>query len=323
MKVYKKQMTFNITVVVIYHNEQRNLPGLLDSFEGLKGTGLESRIPFLFIDNNSVDDSSEIIKKWINSNFWVTANILTRGKNHIAEARQQALCGVQTPWLAFIDADSRLVPGWFEKVIQSINDGNPETAVIGGESSYLVERNWHSFIVKLARYFPMGKKGDKKTEIFHVPTNNYLLKKEAGLKVGGFDSFFNRVGEDLDINVRLRRKYRIFYDPRFSIKHRSPSSIFNWYSKMALYGRAQSFVLIKYFGQVPWKKFLPGVMIPLFLVFVYHFPGSLILLVFFFLIPGFGFYFLSLIFYGLGEWVGLALALSMILRRTANNGNNN
>ncbi len=307
-------MKTEVTVVVIYHNEEKNLRDLLDSFEDIKGTGLEPRFQFLFIDNNSMDASSGIIEEWINSNSLIMGRILSRRKNHMAEARQEALCEVQTPWLAFMDADTRLVPGWFEKVIRSITDASPETAVIGGESHYLVDKKWHSFIIPLANYFPMGKVENKKTEISHVPTNNYLLKKEAGLKVGGFDSFFDRVGEDLDINVRLRKKYRIFYDPQFSVEHKAPSSVFDWYSKMAFYGRAQSFVLIKYFGLgvVPYEKFFPGIMIFLLLIFVCYFPKSLILLILFLFIPRSRFYFLSFIFYGLGEWVGLAMILKSL-----------
>ena len=308
-------MRTEVTVVVIYHNEKRNLQTLLESFEDIRDTGLEPQFRFLFIDNHSTDISSKIVKKWMDSNSWVKGEILNREENHMAEARQQALCKVQTPWLAFIDADSHLIPGWFEKVIKSIFDEGPETAVIGGESSYFVEKNWHFFIIPLAKCFPIGKKGSKKIEIPHVPTNNYLLKKEAGLKVGGFDSFFNQVGEDLDINVRLRKKYKIFYNPQFSVKHRPPSSIFNWYSKMALYGRAQSFVLIKYFGEVPFEKFLPGITILLFLIFVYYFPEIVILLVLSLFIPRFRFYLLSLVFYGLGEWVGLALVLTRGFKR--------
>lgn len=301
-------MKTEVTVVVIYHNEEGNLQALLDSFGDIKG-GLESRFQFLFIDNNSMDASSGIVEKWIKSNSLIMGRILSRRKNHMAEARQQALCEVETPWLAFMDADSRLVPGWFEKVIKLTTDAGPETAVIGGEIHYLPDKKWHSFIIPLANRFPIGKMENEKTEISHVPTNNYLLKKEAGLKVGGFDSFFNRVGEDLDINVRLRKKYRILYDPQFSVEHRAPSSVFNWYSKMAFYGRAQSFVLIKYFGEVPYEKFIPGIMTFLLLIFICHFPKSLILLVLLVFIPHFRFYFLSFIFYGLGEWVGLAIVL--------------
>ena len=53
-----------VTVVVIYHNEEGNLQALLDSFGDIKGTGLESRFQFLFIDNNSHGcNSSGIVEK--------------------------------------------------------------------------------------------------------------------------------------------------------------------------------------------------------------------------------------------------------------------
>ncbi len=309
-------MKIQVTLVVVYHNEKENLQALLGSFEDMAGTGLESRFQFLFINNHSVDVSSGIIEGWMESHPQFVSRILNRRKNHMAEARQQALHEVRTPWLAFVDADSRLVSGWFEAVLKSIADASPETAVIGGKAHYLADRPWHSFVIPLAGYFPMGKKTNRKTKIPHIPTNNYLLKREAGLKVGGFDSFFDRVGEDMDINVRLRKKYGIFYDPRFSVEHKLPTSVFQWYSKMALYGRAQSFVFVKYFGEVPHEKFLPGILIPLILIMIGSVPWSFILLILLFFIPRPRLYLLSIIFYGLGEWVGLVMALTGCLKKS-------
>ena len=303
---FQKSST-EVTLVVIYYNEEKNLPTLLDSFEYIKGTGLTEQFQFLFIDNNSQDQSSKIVESWIESKPWLKAKNLNRQKNQMASARQQALNQVQTPWLCFVDSDVILASDWFEKAIKSISFADSKTAVIGGQSQYLVHHKWQSFILPLANYFPLGKNKDH--EVPHVPTNNYLLKKNTALEVGGFDPFFDRVGEDMDINVRLRKKYKIIYDPLFSVKHKAPESILDWYYKMILYGRAQSFVFLKYFGEVSWEKCLPAVAVFLVSTTLCLFPKSLILLVVFLLIPRSQFYLLSFVFYGLGEWVGLFIGL--------------
>ena len=305
-----------VTLVVVYHNEKENLPCLLESFENELAGGWGSHFQFLFIDNHSTDHCSELVEKWLKSHPEIKGKNQIRLENHMAEARQQALDEVTSPWLAFVDADSRLMPGWFEKLLESIDKASAQTAVIGGKSHYRVEKDWHRFVIPLANHFPMGKRKNQKTKLPHVPTNGYLLKKQAACQVGGFDPFFSQVGEDLDINVRLRKRYEIFYDPQFCVEHKLPASIWSWCYKMALYGRAQSFVFVKHLGEIPIEKFFPLAMVSLVSFLLFCFPKTLILLILCLWIPRCRFYLLTFAFYGFGEWVGLIVALLRFFRQS-------
>lgn len=297
-----------ITVVVIYHNEEQNLPFLLDSFSCDSAPQFKT----LFINNASTDRSEHIVNDWLRK-YPNSGENFNRVENSMAGARQQALGLVCTPWLAFVDADSSLEECWFENVHKALDDIDDKTVVVGGGSCYVATEEWHKFVIPLWSYFPLGKKQKQKVPVAHVPTNNYLLRRESALRAGGFDFYFKRVGEDLDINVRLRKLGTIYYDPKFLVFHKLPTSIYDWYRKMAFYGRAQSYVALKYRGSIPKEKFIPLLLVALVTSTIALLPElGLILMTLLLVIERTRFFVLTFLFYGMGEIVG---ALQMLFSK--------
>lgn len=295
-----------ITFAVVYHNEEKNISHLLESVESEINESSKLFFKFLFIDNRSDDQSSEIIQSWAKSQPELSTKNINRDLNHMAEARQQALETSDTEWIVFVDADSTLKPMWFESLLRTIGDIEDNVVVVGGGSEYLETEGWHKFVTSIARYFPMGKKQSQRAVVNHVPTNNYLVNRVQALRAGGFDSFFKRVGEDLDINVRLKKQGQIIYEPRFSVFHNLPKSSLHWYGKMALYGRAQSFVFLKYGGAVPKEKFIPLILVIILNLGLAYFPRpAVIIFSSLLIIPRSRFFTLTFLFYGLGEFVGV------------------
>lgn len=300
-----------LTLSVVLRNEAHQVKNLLDSFEEKIPTENESSIHFLFIDNCSSDNTVALLESWKASNSHLKIQILQRSKNSMAEARQMAVDQAKTDWVSFVDADTILESRWFEKVFAVIKNHPAEAVAIGGGSRYRSHLNWHHHVDFLAERFPLGKKKDEKTEVLHVPTNNLLVKVSAVKEVGGFDPYFERVGEDLDLCVRLRRIGRIIYDPSFSVIHNLPKRKQAWYAKMAYYGRAQSYVFLKYGGEIPILKFVPlfGLFLSCFLILLFPLLSMALMLIVL-LSPNLRFWVTSVLIYGAGELVG---AFQMIL----------
>lgn len=134
------------------------------------------------------------------------------------------------------------------------------------------------------------------------------MRRDAVLAMGGFHKFYKRVGEDLDLTVRASRFGLIAYQPTFKVNHRLPERVSDWYYKMTLYGRAQSFVLLHNKGGVPLVKFLPTLCLLTWILLLLTRPSiAILLLALFFISSRLRFYFLSFFFYGLGELMGLLL----------------
>ncbi len=299
------QEKVRVTLAVVFHNEEKSLPKLLESIEVVFAEECEETFEFLFVNNDSRDNSLSILLNWRMQNESLKIRIINRTENHLAKARTQCLELCNTPWLAFVDADAILNERWPKNVLIVLGDLDTDVVAVGGGSDYVGEQSWHQYAKSLARYFPMGKKQSQKVRVNHAPTNNYLLRKTSGIAVGGFDPFFDRVGEDLEFNVRLRTAGKILYDPLFSVQHGLPSTVEQWYRKMALYGRAQSFVFSKYPGSLPIEKFFPLAFCILINVFLIFYPLlGFVTIVLSLSIARIRFFFLTFLFYGLGEAVG-------------------
>lgn len=296
-----------VTVCVIFRNEESNLPVLLQSIEqNILKEDPALKCSFLFVDNDSLDKSVEIIHSWIKQQSRGT--LIQRNENHLALARNQALEASQAPWVAFVDADTCLQKCWWQELQKAIAEASPETNIIGGGSEYQGSELWHTYARSLDAYFPMGKNQERQTFVDHVSTNNCLMRREAVLAMGGFHKFYKRVGEDLDLTVRASRSGLIAYQPTFKVNHRLPDKVSDWYFKMTLYGRAQSFVFLRNRGGIPLVKFIPTLCLLAWLLLLLVKPSlAVVILALFFVSSRLRFYFLSFLFYGLGELMGLLL----------------
>ena len=294
-----------VTVAVVFHNEGKGINDLLNSIDQFIGDHAED-FPFLFIDNASSDNTGKIVQTWGKKNSSIEFELHTRRSNHMAYARQDALELTKTPWVVFVDADAVINPGWFENIQLVLEDLDQDVAGVGGHSDFFGDQYWHAYARSLGQLFPIGKLPSKRVEVNHVPTNNYLVNRKMAVEAGGFNPFFQRVGEDLEFNVRLRKVGKIVYDSSFSVAHKLPDTVLQWYGKMALYGRAQTYVVLERRHGIPVEKFIPLLLCFLMVGLMQSFPlitGSL----FFFsqLIPRVRFFTLTFLFYGLGEFVGL------------------
>ncbi len=294
-----------VTFAVVFHDEEAALPKLLDSVSAVFKENHDKLFHFLFIDNNSTDRSVQTLQQWIHQNPQLRTEVHRRDLNHLAEARSQALSMCQTPWLAFVDADSQLQENWADHVVFTIKEVTEDVVAIGGRSDYWGDQSWHRYALSLAQYFPIGKTQAQVVAVDHIPTNNYLLRVKAGLQAGAFDSIFRFVGEDLDFNCRLRKIGTLLYQPLFGVSHELPLLIEAWYRKMSEYGRAQTMVLLKNKGGVPVEKFFPLLFCIFLNMSLLSFPTiTFIVSTLALLIPRTRFFFLTFLFYGLGEFVG-------------------
>lgn len=299
----------NLTIAIVIFNEKKKLSDFLQALQK-EVEACPSLINVLFIDNHSTDSSCEIIKEWQKQNPSISSKIINRTKNHMAEARQQALVEAKTEFVVFLDGDCFVIDGWMKGIQKAIADWPETQGACGGPSPYSDKEEWHKFAISLAQLFPWGVMGSKKKKVNHMPTCNYLVHRNRALEVGGFHSFFEKTGEDLDFNARLSLKYEIFYNPNFSITHHLPERKSDWFRKMAYYGRAQSLVFLNNQGGVNKEKFLPLMFVVLLTCFAFLYPLVVqpILLISL-LVPRLRFLLLSILFYGLGELVGIFLFL--------------
>ncbi len=261
----------------------------------------------MIVDNNSSDHSVEIIQSWEKrqKHPFMEVQTVKRSENHLGKAREQAIQSCKTPWIIFVDGDTQLEWNWSQGLYETFKKIDDNTVGVGGSSYYIPERKWHHWASQLSNVFPLGRTKNNKV-VDHVPTNNYLLRVEAVKKAGGFSPLYSHVGEDLDLNIRLRKEGLIYFSNEFTLRHYLPESQKVWFQKMFNYGWAQSVVAINNFGGVSFAKAIPvAFLITLIFSFYFYYLATLLTIVTLMFFPMLRFYFLTLVFYGGGEMLGL------------------
>ena len=291
-----------LTVSIVLYNEEKNMESCLQALSK-EIDSVQENINVLLIDNNSTDASIKKLQGFLEK--YKNTRLIKRKSNNLGEARQEALENTKTSHLVFLDADCLVQEGWLSALLKTIDDWSDDVGACGGVSLYEKERPWHFFAESLSQLFPWGRGKGEKKQVSHMPTNNLIIKTSLALEVGGFDSFFDRVGEDLDFSIRLNKKYKIIFSPNFQVHHKLPLKYNDWLRKMSFYGRAQSFVFLKNGGGLKLEKFFPLFFSILCSYFLLTFPiQSQVMTIIVMFIPRLRFFALSFLFYGFGELIG-------------------
>ena len=197
-----------VSVVIAVRNEQVYLPRLLSSLEALDYP--EESIEFLIINDQSVDQTAEILAKWAKgkSNRLITTSSPIRngvdGLNGKAAALT-TLCKKATgEFLFFTDADCEVNPQWVKEGVSCFKS---TTGMVIGitkvkDSSHFGKFQelewWHTLgQVKIAADLGIQTTG---------LGNNMIIRKTAYDQSGGFERTKGSLTEDLEISRLIHQQ---------------------------------------------------------------------------------------------------------------------
>jgi len=210
----------------------------------------------LLVDNASQDNSIAVIKE-----TFPEVEIMEASVNlGFAKANNLAVrkCG-DCDWIALLNPDAFPEPDWLENLIKAAKQ-NPEYSFFGstqfkhgtkdvldgtGDVYHVSGQSWR-------RDFGYSiKNTEKRTgEIFSPCAAAALYKREAFLKVGGFDENFFCQIEDVDLGFRLRLVgYKCLYVPNAVVWHIG-SAFTGKDNRLALYFAHRNMVWTYCFGDI-------------------------------------------------------------------------
>lgn len=166
----------------------------------------------LIIDDGSEDGSIDVAREY-------PVSIIEHGENRgLAAARNTAFRRATYPFLATIDTDARLDPGYAKYALMEFENGDATLAGVGG---MLVEQHTDSLPDAWRARHLAQHWGDMRlcppTFLFG---SNSVFRREAVLDVGGYDERYRTNAEDGEISVRLRhRGYGLCYTPAARAYH--------------------------------------------------------------------------------------------------------
>src|SRR6201996_1667589 len=199
-----------LSFVVPAYNEEAYLGPCLESI--LEQTrGLEHLTEIIVVNNASTDRTREIALSYLR------VRLVDELRKGLPFARQAGFLASTGSLIANVDADSRLTPGWVEKVLSTFREYEGHNPPLVSFSGPLV-------------YYDLTPRQSRLVNVFYMiawltyATNKYILRvgsmvqggnfvlSRAGLEsIGGYDVSITFYGEDTDIARRLHQVGKVLF----------------------------------------------------------------------------------------------------------------
>ena len=183
-----------ISVVMPAHNEENYLPATLEALFGLS----ECEFECIVVPNGCTDRTEEIARQ-----FPVT--VVVEKRANISNARNVGAGRAQYPYLLFLDADIRIVPGFLSALLRKAEEADAVVVLPVFEPDIRTVK---------ARYFLLAQNFGH--HVMRSPMGLTFTRKDIFEKVGGYDES-TEPAEDIDYVRRALRYGRFAY-----LKHPRP-----------------------------------------------------------------------------------------------------
>jgi len=199
-----------LSVVIPAYNEEAYLPACLESVSAeLCANAGRGTFEIVVVDNASTDRTAQV------ASGFPFVRVVAEPRKGLTHARQCGLDAARGEILAYVDADTRMPPGWIGRVLDTY-ERDPHVVCVSGPYVYdelsrakraFVRLYWLLLampIYRFTRYMAVG--------------GNFAASKEALLRIGGFDTTISFYGEDTNIARRLAQAGRIVFDLRLVMR---------------------------------------------------------------------------------------------------------
>lgn len=196
-----------VSLLIPAYNEEKYIGACLDS---IISNAPHSFYEIIVIDNASTDKTAKIVAYYRKHNV----RIVKESHKGLTWARQRGFIEATGDILAFVDADTRMEYGWYEKIIQAYTY-NTNIACLSGPYVYydasalyniLVKMYW--YLLALPSYWIIG---------YMLVGGNFAIRRDVLEKMGGFDTSIPFYGEDTNIARRAARFGKVKFDITFKM----------------------------------------------------------------------------------------------------------
>jgi glycosyltransferase involved in cell wall biosynthesis len=187
-----------LSFVVPAYNEEAYLPACLESILA-QTRELGDRVEIIVVNNASTDRTRDVALGYPG------VRVVDEQRKGLTFARQAGFAASTGELIANVDSDARLTPGWVAQVLREF-EGRPELVALSGPLVYydltpsqrITVRLFYAvaFLVYVLNRYVL-RAGSM------VQGGNFVLRREALEKIGGFNTAIAFYGEDTDIARRM------------------------------------------------------------------------------------------------------------------------
>jgi glycosyltransferase involved in cell wall biosynthesis len=187
-----------LSFVVPAFNEEAYLADCIESI--LRQTeGMEETTEIIVVNNASCDGTREVALRY------PRVRLVDEPRKGLTHARQAGFAASSGRLIANVDADSRVTPGWVERVLGAF-DRNPRLVAFSGPLIYYDLTPQQRGLVQVF-YFSAWMTYFVNRYILRVGSmvqgGNFVVTRAALEQIGGFNLGIDFYGEDTDIARRM------------------------------------------------------------------------------------------------------------------------
>jgi glycosyltransferase involved in cell wall biosynthesis len=195
-----------ISVIIPAHNEEKYIGPCIES--ALEHAPADFLQEIVVVDNASTDRTAEVAARY------PKVRVLHEAEKGVTHARQRGLSTVRSDLIAFVDADTRLPAHWFPSVHREFST-QPELVSLSGPYVYYDLSEKDNVWVK--RYWRYLAHSSYKISRAMVVGGNFVARRGALEKIGGFDTSIVFYGDDTNIARRLKEEGTVKFCPDFFV----------------------------------------------------------------------------------------------------------
>lgn len=199
-----------LSFVIPAWNEEKYIAQCLESIiKRIKEVDCDVEI--IAVNNASMDRTRDIILSY------PQVRLIDEPQKGLSQARQAGFLASTGDIIANMDADSILPSGWIEKAVYEFSKNEKLVALSGPYSFYdlpkymnLAARIFYfpGYVVHLINHHILGKGA-------MLQGGNFVLRRSALEKIGGFDVSIKFYGEDTDIARRISKIGKVKFSRSF------------------------------------------------------------------------------------------------------------
>ena len=153
----------NIDIVICTYNRAANLDEVLSALSAQR-VGSDVIWSVLVVDNASTDATAEVVEAHRFHRLLPSLRRVVESEQGLTPARRRGVQETTAPWIAFVDDDNLLAPGWVDAIAQAIRS-HPEAGGISGRVVLDWEEPPPNFLKGLGSCFAEQELGEAAREI--------------------------------------------------------------------------------------------------------------------------------------------------------------
>jgi cellulose synthase/poly-beta-1,6-N-acetylglucosamine synthase-like glycosyltransferase len=199
-----------LSFVIPAYNEEEYIGECLEAIVAQK-QGLPYDIEVIVVNNNSTDHTEEVARRYPG------VKIVEERRKGIVAARQAGFLAATGDLIANVDADTRLTRGWIRKVMEEFSEDKGLVTLSGPFLYYDAPFRIRFF----TRFFYYISFALNRTAPFLFPVvqgGNFVVRRSALEKIGGYRRDIEFYGEDTDVARRMNKVGKVKFTFRLPIK---------------------------------------------------------------------------------------------------------